>query len=113
MDLLSRLAISKTQFFGKEVSPVDYLIAFSAKKDQFLVVDEAEMKVKRVKSPFIKYKLLIMDSRVPRMGFEDELKQRLREPERADSCFVGPRPEWAGARCCVADDRPHSGPSIL
>ena len=75
-DLLFRLAAAKSTFFGTSQSPVDYLIAFSAKKDQFLVVDESGMKVKRIKSPLVKYKLLIMDSRVPRMGVDEELKQR-------------------------------------
>ena len=75
-ELLLRLVASKTAFFGTSCSPVDYLIAFSAKKDQFLVVDESGLKVKRIKSPLGKYKLVIMDSRVPRIGVEDELKQR-------------------------------------
>jgi galactokinase len=55
---------------------VDYLIIFSAKKDQFLVVDESGLKAKRIKSPLGKYKLIVMDSRVPRMGVDEELKQR-------------------------------------
>jgi galactokinase len=55
---------------------VDYLIAFSARKGQFLVVDETGMKVKRIKSPLGKYKLIVMDSRVPRMGVNEELTQR-------------------------------------
>jgi galactokinase len=75
-ELLTRLTASKALFFGKNISPVDYLVAFSAKKDQFLVIDEATMEVKKIKSPLTKYRLLIMDSRVPRMGVEDELKQR-------------------------------------
>jgi len=75
-DLLFRLVASKAAFFGTSVSPVDYLILFSAKKDQFLLVDEKNLRVKRIKSPFSKYKLIIMDSRVPRMGVEEELKQR-------------------------------------
>jgi len=75
-DLLFRLTASKASFFGVSFSPVDYLIQFSAKKDQFLLVDEKNLKVKRIKSPFSKYKLIIMDSRVPRMGVEEELKQR-------------------------------------
>ena len=75
-DLLSRLVASKTFFFEDEINPVDYLIAFSAKKDQFLVVDEVGLKVKRIRNPMNKYKLLVMDSRVPRMGVIDELKQR-------------------------------------
>ena len=75
-ELVSRISASKAFFFGKGFSPVDYLIAFYAKKDQFLVIDEANLDVTRIKSPLGKYKLLIMDSRVPRMGVEDELKQR-------------------------------------
>jgi galactokinase len=61
---------------------VDYLIAFSARKDQFLVVDESGYKVKRIKSPLAKFKLLIMDSRVPRMGGDEELKQRQSETKK-------------------------------
>ena len=75
-DLMFRLSASKAAFFGGTCSPVDYLIAFSAKKDQFLIVDESGLKVKRVKSPLGKFKLILMDSRVPRMGVEEELKQR-------------------------------------
>ncbi|MCL2320212.1 MAG: galactokinase, partial [Treponema sp.] len=75
-ELLSRLVASKALFFGKEISPVDYLIAFSAKKDQFLVVDEGSLEAVRIKSPVGKYRLLVMDSRVPRMGVDEELQQR-------------------------------------
>ena len=75
-ELSLRLAASKALFFDTAYNPVDYLIAFSAKKDQFLVVDETAMKVKRIKSPFSRYKLLVMDSRVPRMGVAEETKQR-------------------------------------
>jgi galactokinase len=55
---------------------VDYIIALSAKKDQFLVVDESTQEIKKIKSPLTKYRILVMDSKVPRMGVEDELKQR-------------------------------------
>ena len=75
-ELLNRIAVSKTFFFGKNFCPVDYIIAFAARKDQFLVVDEASLEIKRIKSPLGKFKLLIMDSRVPRMGVEEELLQR-------------------------------------
>jgi len=81
-ELLKRLAVSKVLFFGKEVSPVDYYIMFAAKKDQFLVMDEASTEVKRVKSPLAKYRLLVMDSRVPKMGVEDELRQRQEDIKR-------------------------------
>ncbi|MDR2101674.1 MAG: galactokinase [Treponema sp.] len=75
-ELLSKLILSQAVFFGKNVNAVDYAITLAAKKDQFLMVDETTLEVKRVKSPLSKYKILIMDSRVPRMGVEEELKQR-------------------------------------
>ena len=74
-EFLSLLGAAKTLFFGKHSNAVDYLIALSAKKDHFLLVDEKTMEVKRIKSPFSKYKILLMDSRVPRMGEDDELKK--------------------------------------
>ncbi|MDR2110884.1 MAG: galactokinase [Spirochaetaceae bacterium] len=81
-ELLNRLTAASLVFFGKNTNPMDYLIAMSAKKDTFLIVDEAAMTVKRVKSPLSRYKILIMDSRVPRMGVEDELKERREDLKR-------------------------------
>jgi galactokinase len=75
-ELLNRLLAAQSAFLGKSASPVDYLIAFNARRDYFLLVDEASMEVRRIKSPLSKYKIVIMDSRVPRLGVEDELKQR-------------------------------------
>ncbi|MDR1587870.1 MAG: galactokinase [Treponema sp.] len=75
-ELIARLNASQALFFGKNTDPVDFLIGFSARKDQFLVIDEERMEVKKIKSPLSRYKILIMDSKVPRMGVEDELKQR-------------------------------------
>jgi galactokinase len=80
-ELLSRLTASSQVFFGK-TSALDYLIAFSAKKNYFLIVDEAAMEIKRIRSPLSKYKILVMDSRVPRQGVEDELKERQRDLKR-------------------------------
>jgi galactokinase len=76
-ELLNRLLAAGAVFFERSPSPVDYLIAFHAKKDSFLLVDEANMAVRRIKSPLSKYKIVVMDSRVPRQVVtEDELKQR-------------------------------------
>lgn len=88
-ELLKRLAAAKVLFFGKDVSPIDYYIAFQAKKDQFLITDEATMEVRRVKSPLAKYRLLVMDSRVPRLGIEDELRQRQEDIQRALTLLAG------------------------
>jgi galactokinase len=78
-ELLTRLIAAKTLFFGPEVKAVDYLILLSAKRDQFLVVDELNFEVRRIKSPLSKYRILLMDSKVPRLGVEEELKQRVED----------------------------------
>ncbi len=78
-ELIDRLCAAHLLFFGKEPEIVDYLVSFSARKDQLLLIDEATREVVRVKSPFTRYKILIMDSRVPRMGVDTELAQRLRD----------------------------------
>ena len=75
-DLLDRLCLAHTCFFGKITEAVDYLIGLSARKDQLLIVDEAALEVTKIKSPLSRYKIFIMDSRVPRLNVENELKQR-------------------------------------
>jgi galactokinase len=90
-DLVSALVKGETEFLGKETaSSVDYLIALHAKKDHLLLIDEKTLKVVRIKSPFTRCKMLLMDSRVPRMGVEEELKQR-REDARRGLELLGKR----------------------
>ncbi|MDR3171509.1 MAG: galactokinase [Treponema sp.] len=75
-DLLGRLVAVEEAFFGKNTNTIDYLIALSAAADHFLVVDEMTLDVRPVASSLSDYHILIMDSRVPRMGVERELKRR-------------------------------------
>jgi galactokinase len=78
-ELIDKLTASRMVFFNGDAASVDYFIEMNAKKDQFLVTDEKSREVKRIKSPLSGYRILLMDSRVPRMGVEDELKQRRRD----------------------------------
>jgi galactokinase len=79
-ELLTRLLVAHSVFFeqteDKSGPGVDYAVALFAKEDAFLVVDEIDLEVTSVKSSLSKYKILIMDSRVPRFGVEDELSDR-------------------------------------
>jgi galactokinase len=75
-ELLSRLIEAQETFFERTVDPVDYVVAFFAQEGHFLIVDELNLSTKIVKSPLDKYKILIMDSKVPRFGEESELKER-------------------------------------
>jgi galactokinase len=82
-ELVHKLVRAEADFLGREgVSPVDYLIAFNAKKDHFLVIDEKVGRVAKFKSLYSRYKMLLLDSRVPRMGVEEELKQRREDARR-------------------------------
>jgi galactokinase len=75
-ELLERLTSSKAVFYENDVRPVDYLICMQAKKDSFLIVDEKKLDAKKIKSPLAKFKLVLVDSKVPRFGVDDELRQR-------------------------------------
>jgi galactokinase len=75
-NFVSRLAASNALFFEKSASPVDYLLCLAARKDHFLVIDESTLELRKIRSPLGKYRLLVMDSRVPRIGVENELRQR-------------------------------------
>jgi galactokinase len=75
-EFLRRITAAHTLLFTVAANPVDYLILLSARKDQLLVVDEQDLSLRKIKSPFAGCKILIMDSRVPRMGVEDELRIR-------------------------------------
>ena len=75
-DLARRLADVHLLYFEKDPGLVDYLVGLSARNDQFLVVDESNLSVTRIKSPFSRCKIVITDSRVPRIGVEAELDAR-------------------------------------
>ncbi|MDR1971154.1 MAG: galactokinase [Treponema sp.] len=81
-ELFNRLCAAGEFFFDKNISPVDYLIILGARKDQFLLVDEASMEIKRFKSTLSRYQILVMDSRVPRLEIGSELAQRRKETRK-------------------------------
>jgi len=76
MELARRLSAIHLQYFEKDPGIVNYMIGLSARNDQFLVVDEANLEVTKIKSPFSQCKVVIADSRVPRIGIETELSIR-------------------------------------
>ncbi|GAB1481308.1 galactokinase [Treponema sp.] len=75
-DLVELLETATIGFLGRSDSSIDHLIALTAIADRFMVIDERTMSVKSVELPFKGYRLLLTDSRVPRLGVEGELKQR-------------------------------------
>ncbi|MDR1219000.1 MAG: galactokinase [Treponema sp.] len=75
-DLIGRLIKEREAFFGKPVSFADYAIILNAKADGFIIVDEHKRETRTVPIDFAGYKMLIMDSRVPRFNIEQELRQR-------------------------------------
>jgi galactokinase len=76
MEMVKLLCAAHLRLFGVPADAVDYLLCIAARKDQFLIVDEASLEIRKIKSPLSRYRILVMDSRVPRMGVEDELASR-------------------------------------
>ena len=77
--LPAELAAAQEGFFGKVPTPIDYLIALFAEKDSFTLSDETTLEITAIKSTLSEYALLITDSRVPRAGVEEELRERRRD----------------------------------
>ncbi|MCL2264670.1 MAG: galactokinase [Treponema sp.] len=76
MDLAQKLQNAHAAIFNNSIPVADFLVCLCAKKDHFLVIDSAEGKVKLIKSPFARFRFLLVDSRVPRMGAESEIASR-------------------------------------
>jgi len=76
MFLAQKLHEAHTRFFGNAASLADYQICLLARKDQFLFVDVSAQEVTKIKSPFSRFRFLLVDSRVPRLGTESEHSAR-------------------------------------
>jgi galactokinase len=75
-ELVRLLAESHRSFFGEEPNVADYITGLSARSDQILIIDEANLEITKIKSPFSRCKFILMDSRVPRLGVDNELAAR-------------------------------------
>ncbi|MCL2229721.1 MAG: galactokinase [Treponema sp.] len=76
MELARKLKEAHFSIFGNSTPFADYLVCLMAKKDHFLVVDSANDDVRLIKSPLSRFRILLVDSRVPRMGAEVEINSR-------------------------------------
>jgi galactokinase len=76
VDLAKKLHEAHEKLFGNKVSLADYYVCLLGKKDQFLVLDISTDEIIKIKSPFSQFRILLVDSRVPRLGIESELLQR-------------------------------------
>jgi galactokinase len=74
--LISLLHDASASFFGRSESSVDHLVALSAEVGNFLVVDARSLTARAIDPPLKGYRILLTDSRVPRLGVDTELKQR-------------------------------------
>ncbi|MDR0322091.1 MAG: galactokinase [Treponema sp.] len=76
IDLAQKLNEAHFALFGAPSDLADYQVCLLARKDQFLIVDSSEGEVKLIKSPFSRFRFVLVDSRVPRMGAENEIAIR-------------------------------------
>jgi galactokinase len=76
MELAKKLHKTHVDYFGNTASLADYQIGLMARKDQLFVIDTFADEITKIKSPFTGFKFLLVDSRVPRFGVENELVAR-------------------------------------
>ncbi|MDR0324110.1 MAG: galactokinase [Treponema sp.] len=75
-DLAQKLMSTHSALFGQDASLVDYQVCFFARKDHFLVFDSSSGVCKTIPSPLARFRILLVDSRVPKLGAESELASR-------------------------------------
>jgi len=76
IDMAKKLKEAHLSIFGSSTPLSDYLVCLLARKDHFLVIDSTAGEVKIIKSPFTRFKFLLVDSRVPRLGADSEIASR-------------------------------------
>ncbi|MDR3324391.1 MAG: galactokinase [Spirochaetaceae bacterium] len=91
-ELIRRLDECHKEFYEGENKLCDFLIIMNARKDSFLIVDEASGEVVKIKNPFPKHKIFILDSRVPFFGASDELRIRREDLDRGLSLLSKKQP---------------------
>jgi galactokinase len=74
--LAEKLHKAHFALFNSAASLADYQVCLMARKDHFLVIDASSQEVKKIKSPFSRFRFLLVDSRVPRIGVDNELSLR-------------------------------------
>jgi galactokinase len=75
-ELAQKLKESHDKLFGSASSIADYQICLNAKKDNFLFVDVEAGEVKKIKPPLTRFRILLVDSHVPRSGVHNEINSR-------------------------------------
>jgi len=75
-DFAQKLKDAHFSIFNNTVPIADFHVCLCARKDHFLIIDSANNSVKLIKSPFARFRFLLIDSRVPRMGAESEIASR-------------------------------------
>ncbi|MDR3302455.1 MAG: galactokinase [Spirochaetaceae bacterium] len=81
-ELIASLNEHHKEFYENEDKLSDFLVMMNARKDSFLLINEAARSITKIKTPFPKYKILVLDSRVPFFSAQDELRIRRDDLER-------------------------------
>jgi len=102
-ELVNKLYETHSALFGRPAALVDYQICLFARKDQFLLLDNSCGEIKRIKSPFSRFRILLVDSRVPRMGAESELVSRRNDALKGLE-FLSQKREGAGIKDFASTD---------
>jgi galactokinase len=76
-ELVQRLDIVHKDYYAGEDRMCDFLVMLNAKPNTLVIADEKTGVVKNIKDPAAEgYRLLLLDSRVPFFGADDEMRNR-------------------------------------
>ena len=83
IELAQYLAEAHNWVFEKQPDLAAYIAILCGKNNELLLIDEADLTIKRIVSPFSRCKIVLIDSHVHRFGVDTELDLRREELKSA------------------------------
>ncbi|MDR0908479.1 MAG: galactokinase [Spirochaetaceae bacterium] len=81
-ELLHLIERTREEFYNRVPKMADFQAMLGARKDTFVIVDEINRSVKHLPNPIKGCKILLIDTKCPRQGVDEEMEHRRQELNR-------------------------------
>ena len=103
-EIAAKLVKEREAFYGKQSAMVDYAIIMGAQEGSFMAIDETTWEMTQVPVSLSGCKVLLMDSRVPRIDVEQELRLRRHDVKKGLEMLTQRRPGASNLRGFAASE---------
>jgi galactokinase len=83
LQLLEAARQAETRFMGKKIGLIDHIVQFGSKLGKAVLIDSRSLKRQDIPFSVSPYRMIITDSKVPRVSVDAELRQRRNDCKQA------------------------------